>query len=238
MQIAHVPAAQIEVSEQEHDQRRGDRRLDAGAPDPLGRVLESEHLSPEAEIDADIGEHRPGERGGGRKDHRSANDEHDGEEQSEKTGDADQDALVEREAGRLVLERVRLPEIELRQRGRAQLGDVGHRRSRVERQAEHVGLRVVLALGSLPLARGDGGDPRGAEIGPDDAGADQPEMRRDDQAGQLLVGIVGESEDDPRRLRAGFERADLDAAHDAVGAGRGRDLDPIALGAVALDRLG
>ena len=63
-------------------------------------------------------------------------------------------------------------------------------------------------------------------------------MRRDDEARQLLVGIVGQREDDPGRLRAGLERAHLDAPHDAVGAGRGRDLDPVALGAVVLDRPG
>ena len=61
-------------------------------------------------------------------------------------------------------------------------------------------------------------------------------MRRDDQAGQLLVGIVGQREHDPRRLRPGLERADLDPPDDAVGAGRGRHLDAVALGAVALDR--
>ncbi len=55
---------------------------------------------------------------------------------------------------------------------------------------------------------------------------------------ELLVGVVGECENDPGRLCAGFEGADLDAPHDAVGAGRGRDLDPIALSAVALDRPG
>ena len=81
------------------------------------------------------------------------------------------------------------------------------------------------------------GDARRAEIGPDDAGADKPEMRRDDQARQLLVGIVGEGENDPRGLRAGLERADLDAPDDAVGSGRGRDLNSVALGAVALDRV-
>ena len=74
------------------------------------------------------------------------------------------------------------------------------------------------------------------EIRPDDAGADKAEVRRDDQAGQLLLGIVGESEDDPGGLRPGLERADLDSPDDAVGAGRGRHLDAVALGAVTLDR--
>ena len=63
-------------------------------------------------------------------------------------------------------------------------------------------------------------------------------MRRDDQPRQLLVGIIGEREHDPGRLSPRLERVDFDPADDAVGAWRGRDLDAIALGAVALDRTG
>ena len=236
MGIAHMPSAQIEIGEEEDDQRRADRRLDARAPDSLRGVFEAEHLPPEAEVDADIGEHRPGERRGGGKDHRAADHENDGEEQRQKAGDADQDSLVEGEAGRLVLERVRLPQIKLRQVRRAQLGDVSHGRSRIEGQAKDIGFRVVLAFGRRALARGDGGDSRRAEIRPDETGADEAEMRGDDQAGQLLIGIVGQREYDPRRLRPRLERADFDPPDDAVGAGRGRHLDAIALGAITLDR--
>ncbi len=92
MRVADMPAAQVEIGEQENDQGRGDGRLDAGAPDPLRGVLEPEHLPPEAEVDADIDEHGPGERGGGGKDHRPAHDEHDRQEKREQPGDADQDA--------------------------------------------------------------------------------------------------------------------------------------------------
>ena len=145
---------------------------------------------------------------------------------------------IEREAGRLVLEGVRLPQIELRQVRRTQLRDIGDGRSRIQGETEDISVRVVLTLRRLALARGDGGDARRAEIRPDDAGADEAEMRRHDQPRQLLVGIVGQREHDPCRLRAWLQRADLDAPNDAVGAGRGRHLDAIALGAVALDRPG
>ena len=47
-------------------------------------------FAPEAEIDADVGEHRPGERRGGGKNHRAAHHEDDGQKQGEQTGDADQ----------------------------------------------------------------------------------------------------------------------------------------------------
>ena len=63
-------------------------------------------------------------------------------------------------------------------------------------------------------------------------------MRRDDEARQLFVGIVGQRKHDPGRLSAGFKRAHLDAPNNTVGAGRGGDLDPIALRAVAFDRPG
>ena len=61
-------------------------------------------------------------------------------------------------------------------------------------------------------------------------------MRRDDQAVDLLVAVVGEREHRP--IGSGFARAHLDAADDAVGAGRGRDLDAVAVGVLELDRVG
>ena len=78
----------------------------------------------------------------------------------------------------------------------------------------------------------------GAEIGPDHARADQAEMRRDEEAVDLLVGVVGEREDDPVRAGAGFARFHRDAADDAVAAGRRRNADFVAVGAIALDHRG
>ena len=75
-------------------------------------------------------------------------------------------------------------------------------------------------------------EPRSGQNMPE---ADQPEMRRDDQPVELLVGGVGEREDRPVAGRALVVGLDLDAAHDAVGAGRGRDLEVLALVAVDLD---
>ena len=156
----------------------------------------------------------------------------------QETGDADQNPFVEGEAGRLVLERVRLPQIKLRQVRRAQLRDVGHGRSGIEGQAKDVGVRVVLTLRRRALACGDGRDSRRTEIRPDEARADKAKMRRHDQPCQLLLGIIGQREHDPGRLSARLEGADLDPADDAVGAGRGRHLDAIALRAVTLDHPG
>jgi hypothetical protein len=107
--VAHVPARQIEIGEQEHQQRRRQDRLAAGAPDALGAGRHVEHLAPESEVDADIDEHRPAERGGGREHHRTLDHEQDGEEQRQQSGDADDDAVIQREGVDLVLVGVRLP---------------------------------------------------------------------------------------------------------------------------------
>ena len=146
VRIAHVPAIEIEIGEQEHHQRRGEDRLARGAPDALGVGGEVEHLAPESEVGADIGEHRPAERGGGGKHHRALHDEQDGEEQREQARDADDDAVVERERVDLVLVGVGLPQIELRQPVGAQLHHVGDDRAGIERDAEDVGARAVLSF--------------------------------------------------------------------------------------------
>ena len=61
-------------------------------------------------------------------------------------------------------------------------------------------------------------------------------MRHDDQAVDLLVAGIGEREDRP--VVVGLAGAHLDAADDAVGAGRGRDLQAVAVGLLAVDRIG
>ena len=143
---AHMPAAEVEIGEEEDHQRGREHGFGAGAPDAVGIGLGAEDLGPEAEIDADIGEHRPGQRGRRREDHRALDDEDDGQEQGQQAGDADDDALVERQAGDLVLVGFGLPQIELRQFRRLQLGDIGDGGAGVERQAEDVGVGRVLAF--------------------------------------------------------------------------------------------
>ena len=238
VRIADMPAVEVEIGEQEDEQRRGEAGLGHGARHPVGLAPHREHLLPEAEIDAHVAEHRPGERRRRREDERPAHDEHDGEEEGEQARDADHDALVEGEARQLVLVGVGLPQRDLGQGGGAQLGHVGDGRAGIERQAEHVGVGALFVLGRETLARRDGRDAGGAEVGPDHARAGEAEMRHHDEALELLVGIVGEREDDPVRLRPGLLGPDLDATDDAVGARGGGDLDAVALAVVALDRTG
>ena len=61
-------------------------------------------------------------------------------------------------------------------------------------------------------------------------------MRRDDQAVELVVGVVGEREHHP--VLAAFAGADLDAADDAVGAGRGGNLDAVGVAALMIEHRG
>ena len=79
--VAHMPAVEIEIGEQEDQQRRGQHRLGAGAIDLLGRLGDGKDALEEAEIDAGIGQHRPGERRRRREDQRALDHEDDGEEQ-------------------------------------------------------------------------------------------------------------------------------------------------------------
>ncbi len=112
--VANMPAVEIEIGEEEDEQRRGEHRLGAGAIDPLRGLGDREDALEEAEIDAGIGQHRPGERRRGREDQRSLHDEDDGEEQRQQPGDADDDALVEGQAVDLLLVGVGVPQVDLR----------------------------------------------------------------------------------------------------------------------------
>ena len=61
-------------------------------------------------------------------------------------------------------------------------------------------------------------------------------MRGDDQAVELVVGVVGEREHHP--VLSAFAGADLDAADDAVGSRRGRNLDAVGFAALVVEDCG
>src|SRR3954462_6301311 len=58
-------------------------------------------------------------------------------------------------------------------------------------------------------------------------------MRGDDQAVELVVGVVGEREHHP--VLAALAGADLDAADDAGGSRRGRNLDAVGLATLVVE---
>ena len=61
-------------------------------------------------------------------------------------------------------------------------------------------------------------------------------MRRDDQAVELIVGVVGERKHDP--ILAAFTGAHLDAANDAVGPGSGGYLDAVGVAVLMFQHAG
>ena len=144
--VAHMPAVEIEIGEQKHQQRCREDRFARRPPDAFGARRHVEDLWPESEIDADIDQHRPAERGRGREHDAAFDHEQDGQEQRQQAGNADDDALIERERIELVLVGVGLPQIELRQIVGAQFGDEGDHGAGIERDAVNVGVAAVLAL--------------------------------------------------------------------------------------------
>ncbi len=239
MAVAHVPSTEVEIGIGEDDQRGGEKYLRAGAPYLIAPWRDVDHPVPEAEVDAQIDQHRPGQRRG-RREHGGALDhEDDGQEQRQQARDAEHDAAIERVAVDRVLVGVAVPQIKLRQVEGAQFGDEGDHRAGIEGDAEDVRLLARLAVGGESLAGRDRGNARSAEIGPQQAGPGQAEMRRHQQPVDLLVAVVGQRKHRPEGCAAaGLARLDLDAPHDAVRAGRRRHLDAVILLPVELDGLG
>jgi hypothetical protein len=129
-----------------------------------------------------------------------------------------------------------IPQIELGQFIGAQLRDKGDDGAGIERDAEDVRGRALLTIGAIAGRGRDGRDTRQSEIGPQQSRRDDAVVRRDDQAVELVVGVVGEREHHP--VLSALAGADLDAADDAVGAGRGRDLDAIGIAALMIEHCG
>ena len=138
MRVTNVPARQIEIGKEKHQQCRRQDRLAAGAPYALGARRHVEYFAPETEVDADVDQNGPAERGRSRKHDRALHDKEDREKQREQTGDADDDAVVQGEGIDLVLVRIRLPQIDLRQFVGAQFGNEGNDRARIKREAKDV----------------------------------------------------------------------------------------------------
>ena len=99
-------------------------------------------------------------------------------------------------------------------------GNEGDGGARIERDLEDVGLAIGQTHRSDAGARGQRGDAHRAEIGAEDARARQAEERRDQQPVDLRVGIVAQGEQRPVRVGAALAGEHLDAADDAVFAGR------------------
>ena len=233
-----VPAVEVEVGEQEHHEGRREPDLGAGAPHLLAAGRDLDHLVEEAEVDADIGEHRPGERRR-RREHRGALDhEQDRQEQRQQAGDADDDAAEQRVGVDRVLVGVGVPQIDLRQLRRFR---ARRRRSRpspglsVTRKTSASGLgwrsSAKPSLGVIAAMRSE---PRSGQNTPEPASRKCGATISRSSCWSLLLASANTAQSP---LEFGVAGLDLDAPDDAVGAGRGRDLEILALVAVDLDRL-
>jgi hypothetical protein len=138
MAVADMPSMQVQIGVQKNDQGAGQHHLRSGAPRIDVAAGGLEQPAPEAEIDGDIGKHRPGQRGGGREHGGALDDEENAQEEGQQAGDPQHHAAVERVAVDHVLEGLRLPKQQFRQPGVAKLGHVGDDGARVERNAEDV----------------------------------------------------------------------------------------------------
>src|SRR6202158_6362797 len=98
MGITDVPAGEVEIGKQKHDERCRKNGLARGAPDLLGIWREREYLAPEAKIDADIDQHRPAQRGRRREHDAALDDEQDGQKERQQSRNTDDDAMVEGDA--------------------------------------------------------------------------------------------------------------------------------------------
>ena len=235
--VADMPAVQVQVGVEKDDQAGRQRHLGTGPVELLLARRDLQNLVPETEIDGQIGQNRPCQHGGRGEHDRSLDHEEDGQEQGQKAGNAQDDAAVERVGVDRVLVDVRLPQPQLRQAGRAHLDHIGDDCAGIERDQEDIRLLARLALRGDALARRDRGDPRGAEIRPDQLRSDKLEKGRHDQAVDLFVTGIGQREDGPARIGI-VARVHLDAPDDPVGAGRGRDLQARPLEGIEVDRAG
>jgi hypothetical protein len=225
----HVPAVEIEVGEQEDDERRRERHLRRRAPYALVARRDGDQLVQETEIDADIGEYRPGKRCR-RRQHRGAlDDEENGQEHRQQARDSKHDAAIERERVDRVLVGVRLPEIDLRQRRRRELGDEGDGRTGVQRDPENVGIRARYPVERKTFRGRDRDDALRAEVRPEHFRVGEPEMRGNDHPFELFFRNVGKCKDRPVALVAGRACTHLDAAADAIRSGGRRHLEGLAL---------
>ena len=233
-----APAIEEQIDGQEQRQRPGDHHLGGGANHAIVRILDTEHLLPEAEIDAEIGQHRPAHGGGNGEHQRAADDEENGQKQCQQAGHAEHHAVIQRQTVGGVLIGFVLPQAQLRQGRPGQFDDIGDHGARIERETEQVGGRRRFTLGAEALARGDVDDTGLPEIGTEDARSAEHIVGRDQNPVELLIGIVGQRQNHPGGGLAGLAGTHLDAADDAVGTRCRGDLQPLAMTRPGIDLAG
>ena len=160
------------------------------------------------------------------------------QEHRQKARNADHDALVERAGIDGVLVAVGVPKGELAHVIAPQFGNHGHHGTGVERDAKHVGFGVGLTLQRKPFARCHQHDALAAKVGPEQAGAHEAVERRNDQPVYLFIAVIGERKGHPAAGPSLVFRKHFNAVDHAIGVGRGRHLDGVAVALVIFDGAG
>ena len=224
MDEAQMPSMQVQIDKQEPRQGGGYARLRRGSERLHAARRDAQQTSHDAKIDQEIRQCRPGKRGGRGKHTAALDHKHDGEEHGGERGNAQHNAAEQRERVHVSAVGVGFPEIQFGQGRAGQLGNKGHGRAGIERDFEHIGFAIGEAHRTNAGAGGQRLDAFGAEIGLKHAGAGQPEKRRHQQTLDLLIALIAQREQAIGRVGALLARQHLDAADDAVLAGRGRQL--------------
>ena len=122
---------------------------------------------------------------------------------------------------------------------RGQFGHEGDDAAGIERDAENVCIGTWLAVEREALARRDRCNAGRTEIGPDNAGADETEMRSHNQAIDLFIGRICNRKSGPvAGCLAVLIGLHFDAADNAVRTGRCRHLHAFTLVAQKFDSAG
>jgi hypothetical protein len=140
-----------------------------------------------------------------------------GQEDREQTGDAEQDAVEQHAVLLFRLIGIRVPQVETRHLGRAQLGSEGDGLPRLEVEPEHVGAIALERLGAKAERGRHGRDARRVELRPKHARISERVARRDQPADDRLRGRIRQREHEPAGIGAGRRRLHRHAADIAVG---------------------
>ena len=181
-----------------------------------------------SEIDAEIGEDRPRDQGGGRKNHLMIGGKNGRQKDRQKPGQPQHRAIKQLAVAGFHFVVDRLPEINPGEALGREFRHIGNRLPRLQRDAEHIGLIAFDALRHKADRGRDCVDTAGVEVWPDRARAYDGIPVGGQPAFQRLIGFVGEREHHPIRIGARHRGPDRHAARDTVGTGCRLDLQAIA----------
>ena len=221
----HAPDAQERIKEDADAERAGG--LGGRAINGVVVGAQLEQLVPEAELDAQVGQHAP------RHERRSWEDRlvigriDRRQEDREQADDAEKNAVEQTAVTLLLLVGDRIPQIQAGHPLRRQLGDERDGLPGIDRDPENVGPIALDAFGHKADGRRQRFDAPRIEIWPDQAGADDIVALGRHPSLDRLVRRIAQGKHHPARIGAGRPRLDRHPADDAVRPRRRFDLQTV-----------